>query len=465
MSSRSLSRVFATLGFRVAAWYSVIFAASSILLFVLGYLFLGATLRAHDKEEILLEMREVKTLYEIGGVTALNSYLEQLSAQRRSQPLFIRVADSRNRTLHVFAKHRWHDFEISLLEINNPAFRGWITLESRDGNYVLDVLSGPLTVRGNRVQVGMSSQRRVMILSEFRRIALMVMIPLFVLGLVGGLFLSRKTLRPIREIIKTVRSIDAGTMEARLARTHTGDELDELARLFNTMLESIHRLIKGMEDSLDNVAHDLRTPMTRLRNLSELALREDDPELLKQALEKGIEELDRILSLLTTLMDVSEAETGMLRISPQSTDLSQLVETIAEMYLFVAEEKEVSVTWSVARGITASVDPDRISQALANVLDNAVKFTPKGGNVHLEAIFLGKNVRIAVTDEGPGIAPEDLPRIWDRLFRGDRSRSQKGLGLGLSLVKGIITAHHGTVSVKSKPGKGACFEMVLPIEP
>ncbi|BCS94702.1 two-component sensor histidine kinase [Desulfoluna limicola] len=463
MSLKRLRNITRTLGFRVGAWYSAIFIGSSALLFVLAYLFLGATLRNQDYEEIQLELREVQTLYDIGGVTALNRYVDHLSSERRSRPLFIRIADKGNHTRHIFSRDSWDDFNLDLLSQGCPDCQGWQTFSCRKGTYVLDVLSGPVTARGNRVQVGMSSQRRQEILRQFRKIFLVVMAPLFVLGLSGGIFLSRRTLRPIRGIIKTVRSIDAGTMDARVKRTHTGDELDELAGLFNSMLDSIHRLIIGMENSLDHVAHDLRTPMTRLRNISEMALREEgDPELARQALEKGIEESDRILSLLTTLMDVSEAETGVLRIVPHDTNLSHLIETIVEMYRFVAEEKEVELLSEIEKGLTASVDPHRMSQALANILDNAVKFTPQGKKVRLTARREGARIHIAIQDSGPGIPSEDLPRIWDRLFRGDRSRSQKGLGLGLSLVKGIVSAHHGEIYVESSEGEGALFTVVLP---
>lgn len=462
MSLKRLRNITRTLGFRVGAWYSAIFIGSSALMFILAYLFLGATLRSQDYEEIRLELREVQTLYDIGGVSALNRYVDQLGSERRSRPLFIRVADRDNHTRHIFSQGSWEDFDLTLLSHGCRDCQGWQTLSCRKGTYVLDVLSGPLTKRGNRVQVGMSSQRRQEILSQFRRIFLVVMIPLFALGLGGGLFLSRRTLRPIRDIIKTVRSIDAGTMEARVPRTRTGDELDELAGLFNSMLDSIHGLIIRMENSLDDVAHDLRTPMTRLRNVSEMALREgDDPELLRQALEKGIEESDRILSLLTTLMDVSEAETGMLRITPRETDLTELIETIVEMYRFVAEEKAVEIDATIEQGLVASVDPHRLSQALANILDNAVKFTPEGKSVGITARRDADTVRIDILDAGPGIPPEDIPRIWDRLFRGDRSRSEKGLGLGLSLVRGIVAAHHGEIHVESREGEGAKFTVVL----
>ena len=454
-----------TLGFRVGAWYSAIFIGSSTLLFILAYLFLGATLRSQDYEEIQLELREVQTLYEIGGVVALNHYVEQLGGERRSRPLFIRVADKANKTRHIFAEASWDDFDLALLANGCPSCQGWQTVTCRKGAYVLDILSGPLTHRGNRVQVGMSSQRRQEILWQFRKMFIEVMIPLFGLGLAGGLFLSRRTLRPIRGIIKTVHSIGAGTMEARVKRTHTGDELDELAGLFNSMLDKIHRLIRGMENSLDDVAHDLRTPMTRQRNIAEMALREENnPALLRQALEKGIEESDRILSLLTTLMDVSEAETGMLHIEAKETRLTDLMEPIVEMYRFVAEEKSVEVLSNIAPGLVASVDPHRMSQALANILDNAVKFTPPGETVRMTAWRKAEQIHITIQDTGPGIPPEDLPRIWDRLFRGDRSRSEKGLGLGLSLVKGVVAAHHGKIHVTSPPGEGALFTVVLKVQ-
>ncbi|WP_300674292.1 HAMP domain-containing sensor histidine kinase [Desulfoluna sp.] len=463
MSLKHLRNMTRTLGFRVGAWYSAIFIGSSALLFALAYLFLGATLRGQDYEEIQLELREVQTLYDIGGVTALNRYVDELGSERRSRPLFIRVADRANHTRHIFSRDSWKDFDLEILSRSCHDCQGWQTLTCRKGTYVLDVLSGPLTPRGNRVQVGMSSQRRQEILSQFRKIFLVVMLPLFALGLGGGLFLSRRTLRPLRAIIKTVRSIDAGTMDARVERAHTGDELDELAGLFNSMLDSIHRLITSMENSLDDVAHDLRTPMTRLRNVSEMALRDgNDPSLLRLALEKGIEESDRILSLLTTLMDVSEAETGMLRITACENDLTRLIETIVEMYRFVAEEKEVVITADIESGLVATIDPHRLSQALANILDNAVKFTPEGKTVRLAARRNGDAICIEIEDSGPGIPPEDLPRIWDRLFRGDRSRSEKGLGLGLSLVKGIVAAHHGEVHVESRDGQGALFTVVLP---
>ncbi|MGD8368992.1 MAG: HAMP domain-containing sensor histidine kinase, partial [Desulfobacterales bacterium] len=288
-------------------------------------------------------------------------------------------------------------------------------------------------------------------------------IPLFVIGLGGGLFLSRKTLQPIRNLIRTVRSIDIGKAGTKVPRSMTDDELDELAKLFNDMLDNIYRLIEGMRDSLDNVAHDLRTPMTRLRNISEIALQTgDDPDLFREALEKCVEESERILVMLETLMDISEAEIGVMNIDRQIVDISSLIEKVVDLYQLVAEEKGIEFITHTPDRLLVAVDATRIGQALANMIDNANKFTPRGGRVTLEASQDNEKVAIRIRDTGIGIAPEELDRIWERLYRGEQGRSEKGIGLGLSLVKGIVDAHAGRVEVVSEPGKGSTFILTLP---
>ncbi len=455
----------ATIGFKVALWYAGFFILSSVLLFLMAYYYFSSILVEQDREEILQELTEISSLYGIGGIHALDTFLQGNTATRRSKPLFMRIANSENETIHLFSPGKWKDFNLSMLEKNNfcrsECSRTWIQIASDNGDYVLDIKSSLLT-RGHWVQVGISSQGREKVLQQFQRIFLVVMVPLFILGLGGGLFLSRRILQPLRHMIRTVRSIDIGRKTATVPRTMSGDELDELAGLFNGMLGNIHRLVGGMKNSLDNVAHDLRTPMTRLRNISEMALREkEDLPLMRAALEKGIEESDNILGMLNTLMDISEAETGSMNLQIRRANVSDLVANIADMYQFVAEEKSIVLQLAVEENLWAEVDAGRISQALANIVDNAIKFTPAGGTITLEAFGSGAHVIIKTRDTGSGIAPDDLSRIFRRLYRGDASRSEKGLGLGLSLVKGIINAHKGRIQVESKPGKGSVFVIHL----
>ena len=462
MYSKSLHKIRKTISFKLTAWYACFFILSTIFLFVAAYIFLSSVLKFQDHDEVLSELKEISSLYEVGGMKAFKNYVTENYSSKKKKPLFIRVADSNNKTRHIFFPQMWQEFDLAELEKNIPENnKTWIQLPAIKSRYVLDISSTRISA-GHWIQVGINSKDREMILKQFRKIILTIMAPLLLIGTLVGAFLSFRVLKPVRDIIQTVQSIEIGSMETRVPRSNAGDELDELARLFNKMLDRINSLIKGMRDSLDNVAHDLRTPMTRIRNSSEIALHSDKVnDGHKEALITVVEETDRILKMLNTLMDIAEAEAGTLNIDRQFTNVSTLIGRVVDMYQFVAEEKEVRIHMNVPKECYASVDPERISQALANLLDNAVKFTPDGGVVRVDVGHINNEINIKIKDTGTGISQEDLPKIWERLYRSDHSRSQKGLGLGLNLVKAIIEAHNGRVEVRTEPGKGSTFNIIL----
>jgi signal transduction histidine kinase len=317
------------------------------------------------------------------------------------------------------------------------------------------------------LQVGRSSGTDAALLREFRSIFFRVLLPVVVLGVLGGALVGHRALGPLRALSGTAREISrTGDLKKRVPVPRSGGELARLASVFNEMLERNDQLVTVTRQSLDNVAHDLRTPMTRLRSTAEAALTSGDQggASVREALADCLEESDRVLATLDALMDVAEAETGTMRLRREAVDLAALVRQTAEVYELVAEEAGVALVVEAPEPVPASGDPARLQQVVANLADNAIKFSNRGGTVRLCA-FLDGATRVPtlqVADDGPGVAPDEAEKIWDRLYRSDRSRHQRGLGLGLSLVRAITAAHGGTATLASEPGRGATFTVRLP---
>jgi signal transduction histidine kinase len=433
------------------------------MLFIFTYLYLSSAVREYDREDTRMEIQECAAQFQAGGIDALKKEVDfEKQISRGKSIFFIRLTGPENDTLFLNVPDEWTEFDAKQLQGKHlNVTKGWLKLKVTGG--VVEIASRRLP-DGHLLQIGKSTEGRWNLLKRFHINFAAIVVSMISVSFTGGVFLTFRALRPIHRFIETLQSVtETGRMDIRVPTRQTGDELDELAAMFNGMLERIELLINGMKGSLDNVAHDLRTPLTRLRGRAEMALKsEPNPDALRESLIECTEESERVLTMLNTLMDISEAETGVMKLDLKEVRVLSLIGSVVELYADVAEENEVAIHLTSPEDLSLTVDSNRMQQVLANLLDNAIKYTPRGGRVGIEALRKEGEVMITVKDTGIGIPPEDLARVWDRLYRVDRSRSERGLGLGLSLVKAIVEAHKGHVGVSSEPGAGSLFSIYLP---
>ncbi len=451
------------LGWRLARWYALIFVASALTIVALTYLILATSLRRYDRDAVETALVQYARAYARGGVNALAREIREGDLAASPGPIFVRTLGPGEQVVFFSMPARWRHFDLS--QLNAPRLSGeqaWTTLTTGNGGDVLEVASVRLT-DGTLLQVGKSTERRRDLLQRFRRVMLADLALVLVVALAGGALITWSGLQPVRALAGTVGGIvRTGRTDLRVPSSPADDTLGDLTRLVNAMLERIDSVVSGMRGALDNVAHDLRTPLTRLRGIAEHALATDDPARMREALADCVEEADRVTSMLHTLMDISEAETGTMALTREPTSLVDLVRQAVDLYEDAAEERGITIEADVD-GAVVQVDRTRMRQVLANLLDNAVKYSPDGGRVRIRASSIGEAATVTVEDDGPGIPPDELPLVWQRLFRGDRSRTTRGLGLGLSLVKAIVEAHGGTVDVASTVGAGSRFRITLPM--
>ncbi|MGI8527430.1 MAG: sensor histidine kinase [Pseudolabrys sp.] len=283
-----------------------------------------------------------------------------------------------------------------------------------------------------------------------------------ILGLAGGVFVTRRVLRRVDAMTDTARTIMAGDLGGRLPVAGTGDELDRLAENLNQMLERIEALMHGLTEVSDNIAHDLKTPLTRLQNRSEEALRTAGSEAeYRAALEQIIAESDGLIRTFNALLMIARAESGHGRDDMTEFDAAEIVRDVGELYEPLAEQKGLQIRIEADTASQVRGSRELVSQALANLVDNAIKYAapPPGAangatpEIVVRALNEGERIMLTVADTGPGIAEADRPRVVERFVRLEQSRSQPGSGLGLSLASAVARLHGGELSfADNKPG-------------
>ncbi|MBF0279731.1 MAG: HAMP domain-containing histidine kinase [SAR324 cluster bacterium] len=454
---------------RLTLIYAILFNFSLLLVVGSTYLILESGLEQNHLQKIVHKLNKYEKVEYYGGREGLLKMIQYEHEDNQNQSFFVHLLSPAEQTLWVTIPDNWERLDLEqLVEDYRRSNSEWIMIDGSltyPGESRIDELeiTHQKLSNGDQLFVGRSNFEQEVLRVRFVEASQLIFLFASLLGIAGGYIFASKLLSPIKKLVRTVQSAQDGDFRSRVPTNKSSTELNELSILFNTLLDRIERLVEGMQQTLDNVAHDLRTPVSRIRTAIELTLRHPHGEAeLKEALLQCAEDSEKLMDHLNVLMDVSEAQTGIMALHPTAISVEQLFREIVSLYEFVAAEKSVNLHFEVAPDLIIRADSQRIRQVLANLVDNAIKYTQPQGSVHLAAHPTSNAVKITVTDDGSGIAADDLPKIFDRLYRGSKSRSGKGLGLGLSLVKAIAHAHQGSIHVRSRLGQGSQFTLSLP---
>ena len=449
----NLTRVFHTSTFRMALVYLVLFAMSSLVLLSFVYWATAGISTSQIDETIQAEVTGLGEQYRNNGLTGLISIVRERSQDQR-QSLYLVIDGNGNKL--VGNLNAWPNVETQKggwleFKYQRPV-GGKLEVHRARGRHLL--LDG-----GFQLLVGRDIHELQRVEKIMRQTLAWAVALTICLGLVGGVFMSRNFLRRIEVINKTSREIIAGDLQQRVPVMGREDELDRLARNLNKMLDQIERLVTGMRQVTENIAHDLRSPLNRLRSRLEVTLMGEPSENnYREALELTIGDTEALLETFNALLSIAQAESGQPDGAMADFDLSALAEGISELYEPVAEEKSITLARQIEAGVKLHGNRHMLSQALANLLDNAVKYCSEDTNEMAGKIVIvvrqtDAGPQLIVADSGPGIPVEDKDRVLARFVRLESSRTSSGSGLGLSLVAAVAKLHEAEIILEDNlPG-------------
>ncbi len=435
--------------FRLTLLYMFFSGGSVLLLFGFIYWKTAGFMERQAEETIGTEILALSERYQLMGLAGLVHMINQRAATDFSMQSLYLVTDTANNVLAGNLR-RWPKVK--------DARDGWLyfALDASARNpHELNAMARHILLQGGfNLLVGRDVSGMVRIKRRIVDALIWGIGITGVLGLGGGLLMSRGMLRRIDVINRASREIMRGDLARRIPVKGTGDEFDRLIGNLNNMLDQIVRLMTGVRQVSDNIAHDLRGPLNRLRTRLEVSLLgERTAETYRQAIAESLREIDDLLVTFNALLKIAQAEAGLTREDSQVLDLGTIAQDMAELYEPLAEEKGLTFADFVQPEIKVLGIRHLLSQAIANLLDNAIKYTPRGGSLTLTLRGTARHAELTVTDTGPGIPPEDRDKVLERFYRLESSRNKPGSGLGLSLVSAVAKLHEARLELRdNSPG-------------
>lgn len=454
-----INKVLASYTFRFMSVYVAGLSVAGLIVLSLVYATLSYDYFSDLRGSVSNELKTLEQLFDDGGETAVNQFIEEKVRRGELNRFFYLVVDEnynkRAGNLDAWPDYKqygkgWLSFQLDILqwdgrEVDTPFVAKAKQIDSGDfllaARHYDDVVNNANLVGGALVRS---------------------MIVTIVLGTIGGAIVAGISVKQIDIINRTLQQIMTGDLSERINTDHQQGEIRELTFNINRMLDRIQRLMAGVRQVSDNIAHDLRTPLTRLRNhLTHLQEQVDEPQ--EETVQHLIDEADGLLSTFNSLLRIAHVESGNRRSGFTQVDPKVILLDVIELYEPLAMDKEISVSQSLEENLQMDGDRDLLFQAFANLIDNAIKYTPAGGQISIDLTGGTSTAMLTVADSGVGIPGQDMSKVFRRFFRVEESRSeQPGNGLGLSLVAAVIKLHHGDISLADNE-PGLRVEVVLPL--
>jgi signal transduction histidine kinase len=448
--------------FRLTILYALAFTVLSAIGFLIFYYRIYSVTMEHLDVELLDETEKYTALIKKDGLKAAISAIAEEAEAENPEEDFFRLFNFKGDILTASDMTSWgvvakQDILLKLQKDDLTYITQTITIPERDDKArMITAIVGPDTV----LQIGESLEEVDEYLDIFLQLFSLLIISLIVVSTIIGWLLAKRATIDMGEVTKAAEEISNGSYDRRVQIKGRFNEIERLGATFNRMLDRIQSLLKSMKEINDNIAHDLRSPLARIRGIAEMnLLKEKSIDDYKDMAASTIEECDTLIGMINTMLDITEAEAGVNNVKAEEFELVELIREACELFRPVAEEKKINLRTELPETLTLRSDRKKMQRIVTNMLENAIKYTPVAGTIDVFAAVHNGEIQIDFKDTGMGISEKDLPHIFERFYRCDRSRSQGGVGLGLSLVKAYTESMNGTIHVESTLNQGSRFAL------
>jgi len=458
-----------TLRLRLTLWHACVFGALALVVFVIAYYMVSHQLLRAVDVDLQDTAQEFAERLEIGGITALKMEIDSETASHGDDVFFARLLDKQGRVQIEQLSAKW-TFSIPRPDQSGHS-RQWYDVGADMVGGPVRLLALPVADSG-WIEIGLSLTEYESQMHQMRTVFALSLLAMVLLGVCAGWLQLSTVFRSVEQVRRTALGISEGDLDRRVALAGQGQELSDLAHAFNAMLDRIQLLLGEMRDVSNHIAHDLRTPVSRIRGLAETSLTAvhatDKERATAQAetLATIVGESEQLGEMINTMLEIAQTDAGLIKQSKQQINLAAVLREAHDLFLPVAEDAGIVFLIDLPdQCLPVTGNKARLQRAISNLIDNALKFSTTAGHICLSAKVDQNSVLVSIRDHGIGISTDDQAHIFERFYRSDQSRSKPGNGLGLSYAMSIVRNHGGNILVESSPGSGSTFNIRLPLAP